>query len=86
MSLPQVLPMNLKGDSQSAILLSRNPVFHKRTKHVLIKFMCLVECLRISMTITEFVAGAKNWADMLTKFQKKAFFLMCRDALNMARR
>jgi hypothetical protein len=86
MGLPQALPTKLKGDSQSAILLSRNPVFHKRTKHVMIKFMYLVECLRISVMITEFVAGTKNWADMLTKSQKKAFFLMCRDALNMTRR
>ena len=86
MGLPQLLPTKLKGDSQSAILLSRNPVFHKRTKHVMIKFMYLIECLRISAIINEFVAGIKNWADMLTKSQKKAFFLLCRDALHMTRR
>ena len=86
MGIPQLLPTKLRGDSQSAILLSRNPVFHKRTKHIMIKFMYLVECLRISAIINEFVAGIKNWADMLTKSQKRAFFMMCRDALNMLRR
>jgi hypothetical protein len=86
MGLPQLLPTKLKGDSQSAILLARNPVFHKRTKHIMIKFMYLVECLRISAIINEFVAGIKNWADMLTKSQKRAFFMLCRDALNMIRR
>jgi hypothetical protein len=85
MHCPQVLPTILRGDSQSAIKLSRNPVFHKRTKHVMIKFMYLVECLRESIIISQFVAGMKNWADILTKSQKKAFFLACRTALNMVR-
>jgi hypothetical protein len=51
----------------------------------MIKFMYLVECLRESVIINEFVAGMKNWADMLTKSQKKAFFLACRAALNMVK-
>jgi len=86
MYCPQELPTRLRGDSQSAILLSRNPVFHKRTKHVMIKIMYLVECLRTSIIVSEFVSGIKNWADILTKSQKKAFFLACRTALNMVRR
>jgi hypothetical protein len=85
MYCPQELPTRLRGDSQSAILLSRNPVFHKRTKHVMIKIMYLVECLRTSIIVSEFISGVKNWADILTKSQKKAFFLACRTALNMVR-
>ena len=85
MFCPQELPTRLRGDSQSAILLSRNPVFHKRTKHVMVKIMYLVECLRTSIIVSEFISGIKNWADILTKSQKKAFFLTCRTALNMVR-
>ena len=79
----QLLPTKLKGDSQSAILLARNPVFHKRTKHIMLKFMLLVECLENDTLIGEHIPGTTNPADTMTKSQKRPHFLISRDRLNM---
>ena len=62
-----------------------NPVFHKRTKHIMVKFMYLVECLKENTLQMEKVLGTVNWSDILTKPQKKTMFLSCREALGMIR-
>ena len=67
------------------MMLSMNPVFHKRTKHIMIKFMYLVECLKENIIQGEKIPGVDNWSDIMTKSQKKSLFLACRDALCMIR-
>lgn len=74
MFIPQIKPTRLLSDSQSAISLTYNPVFHKRTKHVMIKVRYLIEYVETDQIILEFVRTHLNFADCLTKMQKLAFF------------
>jgi hypothetical protein len=74
MFVPQIKPTRLLSDSQSAIKLTYNPVFHKRTKHVMIKVRYLIECVETEQIILEFVRTHLNFADCMTKMQKLAFF------------
>jgi len=45
LGITQDKPTKLLCDNQGAIQLAHNPVFHKRTKHIMIKISCLVEQL-----------------------------------------
>ena len=61
-------------------------MFHKRTKHIMLKFALLVEHLNLDSLILEFVRSADNLADMMTKAQKIAHFLANLLKLNLSPR
>jgi hypothetical protein len=71
------------GDNQSAINLSYNPIFHKCTKHVMIKISYLLECVKNDLIILEFVRTHLNCADCMTKMQKLAHFKVALDMLRV---
>ena len=77
------LPTKLLCDNMSAIKLAHNPVFHKRTKHIMLKFALLVEQMKLDNLILEFVRSAENLADMFTKAQKSSHFLTNLQRLKM---
>ena len=54
-------------DNQSAIKLARNPVFHKRSKHIAIKYHFVREKLESKEFTFEFVRTLEMAADQLTK-------------------
>ena len=73
----------LLGDHQFAINLAYNPIFHKRTKHIMIKIKCLIECVENDLIILEFVRTHLNYADVITKMQKLAHFKIALESLRV---
>ena len=63
-------PTRVYMDSQSAIDLANNPVHHKRSKHIAIKYQKIRE-----MVVTlEYVPSPMQLADMLTKALAETIF------------
>jgi hypothetical protein len=58
---------NIMADNQSAIALSRNPEFHKRTKHFNVKFHYQRAVLTAGEINLQYVPTEKEAADGLTK-------------------
>ena len=57
----------LKMDSQSAIALSKNPVFHDRSKHIDVRYHFIRECIGDGKMDIENVRTEEELADILTK-------------------
>jgi len=57
----------LKIDSESAIQLSKNPVFHDRSKHIDVRYHYIRECVEENRVKLQSVKTAEELADILTK-------------------
>lgn len=57
----------LKMDSQSAIALNKNPIFHERRKHIDTRFHFIRECIGDGKMDVEHVRTEEQLADILTK-------------------
>ncbi|KAG8657524.1 hypothetical protein MANES_03G075182v8 [Manihot esculenta] len=57
----------LRVDNKSAIALTKNPVYHNRSKHIHIKFHFLRECVQRGEVEVEYVQTEEQLADILTK-------------------
>ena len=57
----------LKMDSQSAVALIKNPIFHDRSKHIDIKYHFLRDCVDGGQIVLEFVETGRQLADILTE-------------------
>ncbi|MCO5553617.1 hypothetical protein L7F22_007142 [Adiantum nelumboides] len=66
LGLEQCLPI-LHCDSQSAIALAKNPVFHSRTKHIDVHYHFSRECLANKSLDLVRIPMSENIADALTK-------------------
>ncbi|GKC86650.1 hypothetical protein Tco_1147299 [Tanacetum coccineum] len=62
-----LLPVKLYCDSNSAIKIAANPVFHKRTKHLEIDLHFVREIFLAGAVKTENVDSANQIADIVTK-------------------
>ena len=60
-------PMRLFCDSQSAIHIAKNPVFHERTKHVENDCHTVCDAVHAKLITTEHVSTKNQPADLLTK-------------------
>ncbi|CAJ2648559.1 unnamed protein product [Trifolium pratense] len=57
----------LFSDSQSALSLAKNPVFHSRCKHIQLKYHFIRELINDGELSLLKISGSENPADMLTK-------------------
>ena len=64
---PQSTPTLLHSDNQAAIRLVKNPEFHRRTKHVDIKYHVIRDHFQQQRLQVAYVPTIDNVADLLTK-------------------
>ena len=73
----------LHCDSQSAIMLARNPVFHAKTKHIQVKYHFIREVLDSKSIELVKVHTDDNPADLLTKGLPAERFAHCRQMMGI---
>ena len=57
----------LKIDNKTTISLTKNPVFHGRSKHILAKYHFIRECVEFDLILVIHVPGVEQKADIHTK-------------------
>ncbi|GKC71705.1 hypothetical protein Tco_1117588, partial [Tanacetum coccineum] len=67
LNIHNLLPVSLHRDSNSAIKLSANPVFHERTQHLEIDLHFVREIFLSGVVKTVIVNSINQIADILTK-------------------
>ena len=74
----------LHCDSQSAIYLAKNQVYHARTKHIDVRFHKIRELVSSGELLLGKVHTSENTADMLTKPVTADKFKHCLDLVNIS--
>ncbi|KAL5850870.1 hypothetical protein ACOSQ4_008883 [Xanthoceras sorbifolium] len=70
-------------DSQSAICLAKNQVYHVRTKHIDVRYHFVREILEEGQILLQKIHTAENPADMMTKVVTSIKFQHCLDLINI---
>ncbi|GJW40385.1 uncharacterized mitochondrial protein-like protein [Tanacetum coccineum] len=73
----------IRVDNKSAIALSKNPVFHGRSKHIHTRYHFIRECVENEQVIVEHVSGHNQRADPLTKGLTRIRFKEMRSLLGV---
>ncbi|KAJ9546687.1 hypothetical protein OSB04_019230 [Centaurea solstitialis] len=76
----------IRVDNKSTIALSKNPVFHGRSKHIHTRYHFIRECVENEQVVVEHVSGDKQRADALTKALARIRFMEMRSLLGRLRR
>ena len=82
LGIKEQVPM-LHCDSQSAIQLARNPLYHSKTKHVDVRYHFIREMLEEKQIQLVKVHTTENPADLLTKGLPAESFAHCRTLLGV---
>ena len=73
----------IRIDNKSAIALTKNPVFHGRSKHIHKKYHFIRECVEEGLVDVEFVTGKEQKADIFTKSLGRIKFKEMRDLIGV---
>ena len=73
----------IKVDNRSAIALTKNPVFHGRSKHIHRRFHFIRECVKNEQIEVEHIPGSEQNADILTKSLGRVRFKEMRDLIGV---
>ncbi|KAL0706721.1 hypothetical protein Bca4012_073147 [Brassica carinata] len=83
----------IRVDNKSAIALTKNHVFHGRSKHIHMRFHLIRECMENDQVEVEHVPGNEQRADILTKSLSRVRFkdmrsligmqVVCKDEINL---
>jgi len=77
--------MDVHCDSQNAICLAKNQLYHSRTKHIDVRFYFVREIVDEGDILLQKIGTADNPADMLTKCVSGIKFQHCLDLVNISR-
>jgi hypothetical protein len=81
----EVSPFMLKIDNQSAIQLSRNHVFHDRSKHIDTKYHFIRQCVEEGRVRVEHINTNQQLADILTKSLGRDRYIELRTKLGLVK-
>ena len=70
-------------DNKSAIALTKNPVFHRRSKHIHKRYHFIQECVKKEQIVVEHIAGSEQGADILTKALARIKFKEMRELIRV---
>ena len=70
-------------DNKSSISLSKNPVFHGRSKHIHRRFHFIRECVENEQVDVEHIPGSEQRADILTKALGRIKFVEMRKLIGV---
>ena len=70
-------------DNQSAIALSRNPVFHDRSKHIDVCYHFIWECVDEGGIVLSYTETEQQLADVLTKALGRVRFQKLQDMIGV---
>lgn len=73
----------MKVDNQGAIKLIKNPEYHKRTKHIEVRYRFIRGKYDDGQIEIIYVSSSDQLADILTKALSKEFFIQLREQLQI---
>lgn len=76
-------PVIIYVDNKSAIDLAKNPVFHRRSKHIDIRYHFIRECVERGEIVIKHISTEEQRADVLTKALSTVKFERMRALLGM---
>ncbi|KAL4084932.1 hypothetical protein QTP88_027798 [Uroleucon formosanum] len=82
MDQPKMVP-TMYGDNQSAIKLVNNPEFHRRTKHIDVRYHYIREKFNEGLFALEYIPSKEQIADIMTKPTPRTWFNELRKILGV---
>ena len=76
--------MRIDCDSQSPILLAKNPIYHSRTKHIDVQYHFVRDMVESMKVLLKKVDTLENVADSLIKSVTTEKFSWCREAMGIS--